>query len=109
MPYSRKPKKRPWVRNRKPFEMANDNSKFYNSTKWRKKSKEYRAKNPLCVHCKENGIVREAQVTDHIIRIVDGGDPFDEDNLQSLCHKCHNSKSSYEGKGIKGNFPKKKQ
>jgi len=29
---------------------------------------------------------------DHIIRISDGGDPFDLENLQTLCEECHEEK-----------------
>lgn len=29
---------------------------------------------------------------DHIVRLVDGGDPFDLGNLQTLCVPCHKQK-----------------
>ncbi|MBT3205587.1 MAG: hypothetical protein HOB14_00275 [Gammaproteobacteria bacterium] len=36
---------------------------------------------------------------DHIIEIKDGGSQLDERNLQSLCHACHNAKTSCERVG----------
>lgn len=33
-------------------------------------------------------------VLDHIIELKDGGAPFDEDNVQSLCHRHHNKKTA---------------
>jgi 5-methylcytosine-specific restriction endonuclease McrA len=33
---------------------------------------------------------------DHINRIADGGHPFDEENLQTLCKYCHREKTSEE-------------
>ncbi|WP_394340481.1 HNH endonuclease [Marinifilum flexuosum] len=31
-----------------------------------------------------------------MVRIEDGGEKLDWDNLQSMCHKCHNRKSAKE-------------
>ena len=94
MPYSPKKIKRPWVVESKPF--INSDTKFYQSTPWRKFSKIYKDKHPLCVMCESQGEVRIADVTDHIIRLKDGGLPYDEANLQSLCHSHHNQKSINE-------------
>jgi 5-methylcytosine-specific restriction endonuclease McrA len=33
---------------------------------------------------------------DHIQRLTDGGHPFDERNLQTLCHHCHTKKTARE-------------
>lgn len=33
---------------------------------------------------------------DHITRIADGGHPFDESNLQTLCEECHETKTASE-------------
>jgi len=99
----KKPKKiKPyWIPKRKPHKRLIDNSTFYNSTKWRKFAIDYKNKNPLCVECDSREIASPAQVADHIIRIIDGGAKFDESNIQSLCNKCHNSKSGRESKGNK--------
>lgn len=86
--------KRPWVIERKPFERANPNAKFYNSRKWRNLRKRFLMKNPLCVHCQQNNEVRVATVADHILPINKGGDALNENNLQPLCATCHNRKSA---------------
>ena len=31
---------------------------------------------------------------DHIIELADGGQPWDMDNLQTLCQECHKAKTS---------------
>jgi len=41
-----------------------------------------------CVKCG-----KEATDCDHIIEIIDGGDEWDLDNLQSLCNECHKEKT----------------
>lgn len=33
---------------------------------------------------------------DHTVRIADGGHPFDESNLQTLCKYCHHEKTAVE-------------
>lgn len=33
---------------------------------------------------------------DHITRIEEGGDPWDETNLQGLCHSHHSQKTARE-------------
>ena len=101
MPNKPKPIKRSWVPERKPFQNLNEekNRKVYNSRKWRKFSKDFKERNPVCVKCKEKGIVKASAVTDHIQRVNAGGDHYNEDNLQALCRSCHNSKSGKEAHG----------
>lgn len=69
---------------------------FYNSSLWRRTSKSHRQEEPLCRAHMANGFVVGADVTDHIHALRDGGHPFDESNLQSLCHPCHNKKRRQE-------------
>lgn len=72
---------------------------FYNSKRWRTLSKLYRINNPICENCFKNGIVRKADVVDHIVEVKDCWDKrLDETNLQSLCHTCHNAKTQREKK-----------
>ena len=40
------------------------------------------------------GCGRPATDVDHRIELIDGGAPFDLENLQSLCAACHDAKSS---------------
>lgn len=37
---------------------------------------------------------------DHIQRISDGGHPFDESNLQTLCEHCHTEKTAEENRTV---------
>lgn len=48
---------------------------------------------PLCKHCEERGIIREATDVDHIKPITHGGTETD-DNRQSLCKECHRIKTA---------------
>ncbi len=101
MPNAPKKINRPWVPERIPFKSFNDNSDFYNSHSWRKAAKAHKLKNPVCIKCEEKGIVTAVTVTDHIVRIVDGGAEYDENNLQSLCRSCHSRKSGKEAHGYR--------
>tara|TARA_R100001163_G_scaffold63795_1_gene56503 strand:- start:764 stop:1060 length:297 start_codon:yes stop_codon:yes gene_type:complete len=71
---------------------------FYRKYAWRKLRKVVLDKNPLCVHCLDNDMVKPADVVDHIIPIKKGGAELDESNLQGLCHSCHNKKTYYENR-----------
>lgn len=95
MPIIVKSVRRPWVPEKKPFGgRAVDNTKFYQSTPWRKLREKVLKERPLCEQCRREGRITPAKVVDHIIPIVKGGAPLDESNLQPLCHKCHNKKSA---------------
>lgn len=99
---------RPWKFKAKKHQRSVDMSWFYNSWKWRKFSKRYKRENPLCIKCKQEGIITAATVTDHITRYADGGEGFDLNNLkpihfQSLCDFHHNQKSGKEAHGYKEN------
>lgn len=71
-------------------------AKFYHSTRWARLRKWFIRKNPLCVHCMRDGRVTAARVIDHVVEIADGGQRYDIDNLQALCHACHNRKTADE-------------
>jgi len=101
MPNRPKKIKRHWKPERKPFEREQSNYRFYNSARWRKVAKIHKELNPICVMCESQGVVSPAQFTDHIVRIKDGGDPFNFENLQSLCQFHHNQKSGREAHGYK--------
>ena len=70
-----------------------ENQAFYNSAAWRKTSRNYLQRNPLCVSCKAKGITKEARHADHIVEIKDGGAMLSFSNLQALCIPCHNTKT----------------
>jgi 5-methylcytosine-specific restriction protein A len=64
---------------------------FYHTTAWRKLRKYHLVREPLCRECGA-----PAQMVDHIKPIRLGGEPLDDNNLQSLCNRCHASKSAHE-------------
>lgn len=58
--------------------------------RWQKLRARYIAMHPVCVRCQKKGIFTMATDVDHII--PHKGDHkllYDESNLQSLCHSCH--------------------
>ena len=72
--------------------------KFYKSKVWRGLRASILQNEPLCRECKKKGLIVEAKVLDHITPIRMGGDRLDENNLQPMCHSCHNTKSAKERK-----------
>lgn len=70
---------------------------FYQSNQWKILSKKHKQQRPLCIYCLDFGLTTPAQVSDHIIEIRDDWDKrLDPENLQSLCHSCHNTKTAKE-------------
>lgn len=70
----------------------------YNTTRWRKVRALYISAHPFCVMCQADGKVVQATVVDHIVPARKGGDFWSEENYQSLCNKCHASKSGKEAR-----------
>jgi len=68
-------------------------SGFYAKAVWRKLRQVVLNREPLCRSCKGKGKNTPATVVDHIHEVRDGGDLYDERNLQPLCESCHNSKT----------------
>jgi len=71
-----------------------ETNKTYNGS-WRKISKSYLTRYPLCERCKERGKFTPADIVHHIIKITDGG-THAADNLMSLCRSCHSSEHASE-------------
>lgn len=71
---------------------------IYRMSKWRKLRAWWVQQSPLCVICESEGRVKSCDVVDHIKPIKQGGEMYDLDNLQSLCHSCHNRKTQEENK-----------
>lgn len=64
---------------------------------WRKASKQFLERHPLCVKCREEGKFVKATVVDHIQ--AHRGDPelfWDRGNWQPLCKKHHDQKTGSE-------------
>tara|TARA_R100000742_G_C4279010_1_gene102647 strand:- start:17 stop:373 length:357 start_codon:yes stop_codon:yes gene_type:complete len=96
---------RPWIVKRDKKEITSDKtnkntfgdmSAFYNNSKWRSKRAYFIRRNPLCKLCGDKGIVKGAEVIDHITPIRQGGDMYNDTNLQPLCKVCHDKKSRQE-------------
>jgi 5-methylcytosine-specific restriction enzyme A len=66
----------------------------YNCWRWRKASKAFLAKHPVC-ECGD-ACGRPSAVTDHIIPVKDGGEFWDRANWQALSDPCHRRKSQRE-------------
>ena len=76
-----------------------ERDKFYHSKAWKLKREEVlSAYGGLCQMCKDNGLIVDAKIVDHIVELSDGGEELDTDNLIPLCISCHNSKTSIEVK-----------
>lgn len=99
MPEIKKTVQRPWLKKRKPQEgRKHSNKKFYQSVAWRKLRAVKISQQPFCEECLKSGKYVSANVVDHIVPINQGGEPLAFDNLQSLCNRCHNKKSSSESR-----------
>lgn len=72
-----------------------DSRKIYDSKMWRHVVRPRKlVDNPFCEMCERHGIYNIATDVDHIKPISNGGSPFDFDNLQSLCKRCHSQKTN---------------
>ena len=79
-------------------------NEIHSSNRWRKTSLLYREANPICEACiraqkqgsKRAGMINLATSVDHIVPLFLGGDPYDWNNLQSLCDYHHALKSQRE-------------
>lgn len=69
---------------------------------WRKFRLIVLARRPVCECCQRAA----ASHVDHIRPIADGGDIYDERNLQCLCHSCHSRKTATQDGGF-GNHKKR--
>lgn len=65
---------------------------FYKGRDWQAvRAVAYERDNGLCQRCKSNGHLVRADVVHHIIEVkADWEQRLNIDNLESLCHSCHN-------------------
>ena len=57
------------------------------------------SESPLCVHCRDKGVIRAATERDHIIPLAMGGTDAPS-NVQGLCGECHEIKTKDDLKRI---------
>ena len=110
------PDKYPWIRDKRHLKGWTKASRdgAYSRAKWLKLREHKLQLNPLCEMCEKQGKVTPATEVDHIIEVSEElgeDDPlfYDLDNLQSLCTKCHRSKTrKSHSKYSQGNMAKGK-
>lgn len=105
MPRKPKPSQRPWLPTRA------DNSRMqrraasraeYHTSRWTRESRLWREEHPLCEECKRRGLIKPAEVVDHIIPAEVCTDFWDRSNWQSLCKDCNIAKGNRDKKLIHG-------
>jgi len=88
------------------MKIQNERSSKMYTYKWRKASKEFLKKHPLCAQCQREGRLTPATEVDHIK--PHGGDRslfWNKKNWQPLCKSCHSKKTAKEDGGF-GNASK---
>ena len=69
--------------------------------RWRKASKAYLRRHPLCAMCEKEGRVEAATVVDHVVPHCGNMKLFwDPSNWQGLSRRCHAIKSAPEDGGF---------
>ena len=75
---------------------TNAQNKLYSSKRWRKYRKALIDKQGgKCVECGDTPESHKLHI-DHIKPLADGGEPYNEQNLQILCVICHGKKTATE-------------
>ena len=74
--------------------------KFYQSREWKNLRKSVMLEQDgLCQECLRQGYYKAGKIADHIIELKDDWDKrLDKDNIEILCHSCHNKKTKEEQK-----------
>jgi len=75
-----------------------DGKYIYGTARWKRLRNSYARMHPLCAHCEKTGLITPMVIVDHIKELKDGGDPWDPDNLESLCDEHHKKKTGREVK-----------
>jgi 5-methylcytosine-specific restriction endonuclease McrA len=79
---------------------SEDARRCYHSGRWVNRVRPDKLKrDPLCQACAAKGLVVEATEVDHWLAISQGGDPWADSNLVSLCKRCHSFKTRCEQTG----------
>ena len=104
MPEKPKYRPRPWVKEHKQSTRIVDNSKFYNSRKWRKFRAGFINRHPLCIACAAEDRAGAATVADHKERYKKGAAGWDllnlkDEDFNAMCSSCHNKRSGRQSHG----------
>ncbi len=75
-----------------------DGKYIYSTARWRRLRDSFIRMHPLCAECDRHALVTPGEVVDHVKELKDGGDPWDVDNLMTLCRSCHQKKTGEEVK-----------
>jgi len=74
--------------------------KLYATKRWRSYRKAIIARRGgECVTCGATPLDQHIHL-DHIVPLVQGGEPYDENNIQLLCRECHGRKTAKEVWGV---------
>lgn len=73
-----------------------EHDRFYARVAWRRVRAYQLSIEPLCRECRKHHKLVVAVIVDHIIPRRNGGADYDMNNLQSLCKRCHDSKTGKE-------------
>lgn len=98
MPTLSKPKRKAYLPEVEHFN--SDNYDFHNSKAWRKCSRAYRSKHPLCEVARHRNETRASEQVDHIIPISLGGSKFDSRNHMAVSKYWHERKSQLQSRGL---------
>lgn len=89
--YDEKAKRFYWKDKKNTTKKKSSTARGYDA-KWRRASKIFLARNPFCVYHAKVGIMKPAEIVDHIKPHKGDQQLFwDQANWQSLCKKCHDS------------------
>lgn len=70
-----------------------ERNRFYQRKAWKDARAAQLQREPLCRNHKRLGQLVEGTHVDHVIPIEFGGDPYDKNNLQTMCKPCHEAKT----------------
>jgi 5-methylcytosine-specific restriction endonuclease McrA len=73
--------------------------RIHHSARWLRVRLEKLERDPLCQRHAHRGQIVRAVDVDHWRPLDQGGAPYDDDNLVSLCRECHGEKTQAEQSG----------
>lgn len=70
----------------------------YKSSRWERTRTRVLTVNPLCRECLRQGYLSASREVDHVVPVKNGGEFWDDNNLQALCKSCHSRKTRRENR-----------